>query len=256
MIIKKEMPLQGERVLVRIKKVMPFGAYCELTEYGIDAYLPIKEVASGWIKNIHEFIKEGARDVAEVIFVDRERKAVDVSLKKVNSKGRKDKLNQFALEGRAQKFFEQALDASGTKDSEGKIKAELAEKFETYSDLVEAVITCAPEAKELNIEKGFMEAFREIVAKNIKPKVYKVSYSAELLAQSPRFDIAEVRKLFKDVEGLGVRVTYLGSPHYLLVSEDSSYPKAEERIKQAEGLFEKYSKADAFEFSLKKEKAQ
>ncbi len=256
MIIKKETPEIGERVLIRIKKVMPFGAYCELTEYGIDAYLPIKEVASGWIKNIHEFIREGAREVAEVIFIDKERRAVDISLKKVNSKGRKDKLNQYALEGRAEKLFKQAIEASSTQTSEAKIKEELSKKFEMYSDFVDAAATNPQSIKDINVEKKFIDAFKEIVAKSIKPKVYRVSYSAELLSQNAKFNIAEVKKLFTDVEGLGIRVTYLGSPHYLLVSEDSSYPKAEERMKQAQDILEKYSKADAFEFSLKKEKAQ
>ncbi len=256
MIIKKEMPEAGERVLIRIKKVMPFGAYCELVEYGIDAYLPIKEVASGWIKNIHEFIKEGGRDVAEVIFVDKYKKAVDVSLKKVNSKGRKDKLSQFALEGRGERMFEQAVTAANMKGSEDKLKADLASKFETYSDLVDAVVAEDPSIAGLKVDKKFLDAFKEIVTKSIKPKVFKVSYVAELLSQGPKFNIGEIMKLFREVEGLGIRVTYLGAPHYLLVSEDSSYPKAEGRIKQAEDFFEKYAKVDNFEFSLKKEKAQ
>lgn len=256
MIIKKAMPEPGERVLVRIKKVMPFGAYCELVEYGIDSYLPIKEVASGWIKNIHEFIKEGGRDVAEVIFVDKEKKAVDISLKKVNSKGRKDKLNQFALEGRGEKMFGQAVAAANLKGSEDKLKAELAIKFETYADLVDAVVANAPSIAELKVDKKFLDAFKEIISKSIKPRVFKVSYTAELISQNSRFNIGEVKKLFGEMEGLGIKVTYLGAPHYLLVSVDSSYPKAEDRIKQAESLFEKYSKADSFEFSLKKEKAQ
>ena len=56
MLIKKELPEERELVLVKISKIMPHGAYCELIEYGMDAYLPISEIASGWIKNIHEFI--------------------------------------------------------------------------------------------------------------------------------------------------------------------------------------------------------
>jgi translation initiation factor 2 subunit 1 len=70
---------------------MPHGAYCELVEYKADAYLPIGEVASGWIKNIREFIKEGQKDVAKVVFVDQNKRALDISLKKVTAKEKKDK---------------------------------------------------------------------------------------------------------------------------------------------------------------------
>ena len=71
MIIQKELPDVSEFVIIKITKIMPHGAYCRLIEYNSDAYLPISEVSSGWIKNIHEFIKEGQQDVAKVIFVDR-----------------------------------------------------------------------------------------------------------------------------------------------------------------------------------------
>ena len=80
MIIPKKLPDKGDIVLIKINKVMRYGAYCELVEYKMDAYLPIGEVASGWIKNIHEFIREGQKDAAKVSFIDPAKNTVDISL--------------------------------------------------------------------------------------------------------------------------------------------------------------------------------
>ncbi|MDE1761948.1 MAG: S1 RNA-binding domain-containing protein [Candidatus Micrarchaeota archaeon] len=238
MIVKKEMPEVGELVLMRIKKVMPFGAYCELVEYNHDAYLPIKEVASGWIKNIHEFLKEGQKGVVKVVYIDRDKRAIDVSLKKVTKKEEKDKINDFNLEKRAENFYSQALDASGLKEKNAEVQSELSKKFMTYSDLIN-LFAEGKEPTGVKLSQKFIDAMKEIVAKNIKPKVYIVSYVAEVTTYDTKKGIAMIKKAFSEVEKLGVQVNYLGAPRYRMMSEDSSYPKAEERIKQATVILEK-----------------
>jgi len=133
MIIPKEIPDVGEKVIIKVKKIMPFGAYCSMTEYrDEEAYLPIKEVASGWIKNIHEFLKEGKTDVAKVIYVDKEKKAVDVSIKKVNEKEYKDKLNSYNMEKRYEALFKQVLTATKNEAQEQHIREALSHSFNIY----------------------------------------------------------------------------------------------------------------------------
>ncbi|MDE1856415.1 MAG: hypothetical protein KGH49_04250, partial [Candidatus Micrarchaeota archaeon] len=114
----------------------------------------------------------------------------------------------------------------------------LAKKFTTYSD----IINLFAEGKEpagIKLNPKFVAAMKEIVAKNIKPKVYIVSYVTEVTTYDTKKGIAMIKKAFGEVEKLGVRVNYLGAPRYRMMSEDSSYPKAEERIKQATTILEK-----------------
>jgi translation initiation factor 2 alpha subunit (eIF-2alpha) len=120
---------------------MPYGAYCELQEYKKDAYLPISEIASGWIKNIHEFIKEGQKTVGKVLSVDKEKKTIDISLKKVTQKEKLTKQNEFSIEKRYEKLFEQALILSKQETKKEKIKEELANKFITYTNLFNTLLT-------------------------------------------------------------------------------------------------------------------
>ncbi len=248
MIIQRDLPEMGEIILVNITKIMPHGAYCELVEYKADAYLPIGEVASGWIKNIHEFIKEGQRDVAKVVFVDRSRKALDVSLKKVTAKEKKDKINDYNLEKRAEKFFTQAVKAAQKESRSEEIKMKVAEKFPTYSELLDAVVE--GKDSEVALDADVKKAFQEIVAKNIKPKIYTVGYSLELKTLNGKGNVNLIKKAFEEVEKLGVEVLYEGAPHYKLSAEGSSYPIVEGKIKEAEKVLKKYD--NALSISIKK----
>ena len=236
MIYPKKLPENGELVIVRIRKIMPFGAYCDLVEYNLDAYLPIKEVAPGWIKNIHEFIKEGQQRVAKVVFVDPEKKAIDLSLKKVTKKEEKDKISQYNLEKRSEKLFEQALVESKKENKKEEIKAALAQKFQNYSDVIEAIIS----GEDIGaIDSEFKDKFVEIVKKNIRPKKYKVSYIAEIEDYDTERGIDIIKSALSKVKATGVEVLYLGAPHYKLSAEDIDYHSAESKIKKAEEILKK-----------------
>lgn len=248
LILQKNLPELSEIVLVKINKIMPHGAYCNIIEYKVDAYLPIGEIASGWIKNIHERIKEGQRDVAKVVFVDPSRRAIDVSLKKVSTKEKKEKVSEYTLEKRAEKFFIQALGAVHKEAKAEEIKRKVATKVQTYTELLDLV-------HEGRLEKGLLDedlrsAFFDIVSKNVKPKVYTVSYTVELTAVSGKGSIKQIRKAYGEVEKLGVTVIYEGAPHYKISAEGPSYAVAEGKIKEAQQVLQNY--ANAFTITVKK----
>lgn len=253
MITQRELPVVGELILVRVKKVMPFGAYCELVEYkNLDSYLPIKEVASGWIKNIHEFLKEGQRSVAKVVFIDKEKRAIDISLKKVTKKEEKDKINEFNLEKRAENFFTQAANKAGTPPAEKiEILGEIAKKYQSYNDVIIMLSEGGAPFQGIKVSEKFVQMLKEVVEKNIRPKVYMVSYIAELTVYNTKDGIEVIKKNLKEVEKIGVRVNYLGAPRYHLSSEGDSYPKAEEKISKAKAILEEIPEAT---LNMKKDK--
>lgn len=250
MLIKKELPEERELVLVKISKIMPHGAYCELVEYGVDAYLPISEIASGWIKNIHEFIKEGQKDVGRVITIDRNKRAIDVSLKKATTKEKSDKINEYNLEKRYEKLFDQAIIATKLVSEKAEIIKEMSSKINTYTELIQLFID-KKDASHVVKNKELQKALAEIVSKNIKPKRYEVSYTIELRSVDKNTGINQIRKLLEEIKQKGVEVLYLGAPRYRLTSEGSDYPKAEGRIKEAQRLIEKQK---VFVYSIKSDK--
>lgn len=225
-------------MLIRITKIMPHGAYCELTEYKLDAYLPISEIASGWIKNIHEFIKEGQSDAAKVVFIDPVKKAVDVSLKKATTKEKKDKINEYTLEKRAEKFFNNALKAAHVEEQAQQIKEKVAQSVPTYAELLEQVREDGDEKSMLG--KDLRAALKDIVTKNYKPKVYVVNYELSLRSLGTKGDISMIKKALGEVSKMGVSVLYEGAPHYKLTAKGESYPVVEGKIKQAEAVLSQY----------------
>ena len=241
MIINKELPSDGDFVLIKISKIMPYGAYCSLTEYNLDAYLPISEISSGWIKNIHEFIKEGQQDVAKVIFVDKEKKAVDISLKKVNPNEKKEKINEYRLEKRAEGLFNQAIIATKNNDKKPEIISKLSTKAPTYTEIINDSYSDKDYLTSL-LGETLSKALHEIVVKNTKPKVCKVSYVVDMKTTDTKSGVSTIKTIFSDIESLGVKVLYLGAPKYRLIAEDSTYPNAEAKIKKAQKVFEKNSK--------------
>ncbi len=239
MIVAKELPASGEVVLVKINKIMPHGAYCSLIEYNVDAYLPISEVASGWIKNIHEFIKEGQREVAKVVFIDPSKRALDVSLKKITSKQKKDKIGEYNSEKRAEQLFSKALSKlSGAELAD--IKSRLSQKFQTYADVINAAY------ENHDLLKGTMSTeaanlLVEIAKKNIKPKSYTVAYRFEVKALNGKGNINTLKEAFGLVQKAGVSVLYEGAPHYKFTATNKSYPEAEDMIKKSNSILSQFS---------------
>jgi translation initiation factor 2 subunit 1 len=55
-------PSEGELVVVSVTTVKQNGAYVSLDEFeGLEGFIFIGEIASGWVKNIRAFVREGQR---------------------------------------------------------------------------------------------------------------------------------------------------------------------------------------------------
>ncbi|RLG70219.1 MAG: translation initiation factor IF-2 subunit alpha, partial [Candidatus Iainarchaeum archaeon] len=79
-----EYPEIGEIVVVKVKKILSYGVFVELLEYdGLTGFVHISEVASSWVKNIRNFVKENQIRAAKVLKVIPEKEQVDLSFEKV-----------------------------------------------------------------------------------------------------------------------------------------------------------------------------
>jgi translation initiation factor 2 alpha subunit (eIF-2alpha) len=128
------------------------------------------------------------------------------------------------------------------------VKRKVAVKIQTYTELLDTVY-------ENRDEKGLLDediraAFYEIAAKNMKPKVFSVAYTAELSAINGKGNISLIRKAYGEVEKLGVSVIYEGAPHYKIIAKGPSYIEAENKIKAAQQALQKY--AGVFLMTVKK----
>ena len=223
-----ELPEESELVIAVIKKIMPYGAFCALPEYGDrEAFLHVSEVAPRWIKNIHEFISEGQRVVVKVHHVDKEKNQVDVSIKRVSEEEKKRKLELLQNEKRGAKLLEVALE--GTK---GITAAEAALEIEKHFD---DVYTCFREAslkgedvlKKVDLPKAVKTRIWEIATKHIKKPVVSISVIVTMTCFNPAGldSIKEALSVSDDVS-----IHYLGAPKYKVSLSAPDYKSGEKKL--------------------------
>ncbi|MEM2137473.1 MAG: S1 RNA-binding domain-containing protein [Candidatus Anstonellaceae archaeon] len=233
-----DIPEMDELVLVTVKKIMPYGAFCSLDEYGgKESFVHISEVAPRWIKNIHEFLHDGQKLVAKVYHIDEQKNQIDLSLKRVTESERKLKLEESRKEKRADKLFEVALKiAKSTKAEELAARSALSQKHGSVISALEAIGEKGEEALAgMKIEKGLARALLEVAAKSVKKAKVELngiitltSFEAEgmeavkkILASAPKPQDAELH------------ILYLGAPKYQLRVVAEDFKKADKALETA-----------------------
>jgi translation initiation factor 2 subunit 1 len=250
-------PKIGELVIVQVSKVMQFGAYCRLPEYSnIEVFLPIKEVSSGWIKNIREFIHEGQNIVCKVVLYDKDRRSIDVSLKKVTPKETKDKIGKYNLEKRLTALVQQSIKASGVKGTEEKMERIRVEN-RGYSELFQHAISEDEWFENLNIPEKLKEEIKKIIKANMKEKKKEVSYIVTMTSYNTESGASELRSILEDGRKTGVEIFYISAPKYRFSAEGKDYSEAENKIKKALNIAEsRLSKQGVFKFEKEKLKRE
>jgi translation initiation factor 2 subunit 1 len=250
-------PKIGELVIVQVSKVMQFGAYCRLPEYSnTEVFLPIKEVSSGWIKNIREFIHEGQSIVCKVVLYDKERHSIDVSLKKVTPKETKDKIGKYNLEKRLTALVQQSIKASGVKGAEEEMERIRVEN-RGYSELFQHAISEDAWFENLKIPDKLKEEIKKIIKANMKEKKKVVSYIVTMVVYNTESGASKLRTILDEGHKSGVEISYISAPKYRFSAEGKDYIEAENKIKKAMSIAEaKLSKEGIFKFEKEKLKRE
>jgi len=227
-----DLPETDELVLITVKKILPYGAFCTLNEYkNVEGFLHISEVAPRWIKNIHEFLHEGQNLVARVYRVDLEKEQIDLSLKRVSDAERKRKLEDVRRTKRGEKLFEQVIKNAKIGEKEAAdIRARLIAK---HGDLLTAIETISATgevaAADLKIPKRIFATLSEIAQKNIKKPKAEVKCILTLTSYAPN-GIERIHDALAGIprqEGAEFSWTYLGAPRYQLNIIAEDYKTAE-----------------------------
>lgn len=246
-------PKIGELVIAQVSKIMPYGAYCRLPEYdNTEVFLPVKEISSGWIKNIHEFIHDGQKLVCKVIFYDKERATIDISLKRVTPKDTKQKLSEYNLEKRLGSMFMQAVKASGLDQQKKEVSDAALAEFHTYTSLARSADDGTPEFSSSKLPKKLKENIVKLLKANQKQKKFIVSYIMKISTYNTISGATELRGILSAIKGSGVDVRYISAPKYHLIAEGKDYTDAEGKIRLASQLISERLKKGTFEIEKEK----
>jgi translation initiation factor 2 subunit 1 len=254
----KIIPLVGELVIASVTKISKFGAYCKLPEYNdLEVFLPTREVSSGWIKNIREHIHEGQKLVCSVIYHDKEKGTIDISLKRVSPSASKEKIRSYNLEKRLSAVFLQAVKTAKEQENKEALIKTATTEFGTYTNLVQNATNSTNEFAQSKLPKKVKELILKELESKRKQKRFLVAYLATLYTFNTVSGASELRGIMSSIKELGVDVKYIGAPRYRLLAEGSDYASAEAKIKKAEMLVKDRLKKGVFELEkekLKKEK--
>jgi translation initiation factor 2 subunit 1 len=254
-------PDLDEYVIATVRKIMPYGAFCSLDEYGgIETFLHVSEVSSGWIRNIREHVKEGQRIVAKVMRIDSQKNQIDISLKRVTEADRKRKLLSFTNEQRATKLLEhcakkmkvppqQAIDEAGN--------ALVAEFGDLYSAF-EAISNSQPVTSKIKLE--WLAVVTEVAKQEIKQKFAAQRYVLKLESYDGK-GVEIVRNVLSKVassgtsESVKVAVHYVGAPNYFVDATAKDYKTLDKWFSKVTAAVTASIKADLTDFSFDKLKA-
>jgi translation initiation factor 2 subunit 1 len=235
---KAEYPEVGDLVVCSVQNVKNFGAFCSLDEYGgKEGFIHVRDVATGWVKYIRDHVREGQKIVCKVLNVDAERGHIDLSLKQVNDHQRREQIQEWKNEKKAEKLLEivgqkveKTLDEAYVAAGDALIK-----EFGALYSAFEEVKSNADALKDIGLDKMWAAAVTEVANENIQAPSVTIDGMLEL--SNPKPDgIDHVKKALAagmKSDEADVSIHYVGAPRYRITVTAEDYKVAEQELKES-----------------------
>ena len=250
-------PEPGELVVGRVDEIEDFGVFVDLQEYEDKRGLcHISEVAAGWIKNVRDHVNEGQTVVAKVLDVDESAQQIDLSIKDVNDHQRKDTIQEWKNEQKADNWMLLAFGEDISDEQYAAIANELLAEFGSmYDGFEQAAIHGEPALEDADLDDDEVEAIVETARENVS--VPYVTVTGYVTLESPAGDGVDViQEALQAAEGNGevpaseasgrsedgssgvpeevdLEVTYVGAPEYRIRVQAPDYKTAEAELERS-----------------------
>ena len=247
---KKGLPEENDLVFCVVTNVQYNSVFVKIEEYQKSGLIHISEISPGRIRNIRDYVKEGKMIVCKVIKIDKQKGHIDLSLRRVTSIQKKQKIDERKQEQKAEKIIEQLAQKVGVslEKAYADISKVLLPKYDmiqyAFEDLVENKVSIADK-----IPKEYAE-IEEIVKEKIKPK--KVIISGVITISIYHESGVEIVKDALDKASKDTDISYLGAGRYSLVIEASNYKEAERILKESTDAARKVIETNDGSFVFKK----
>jgi translation initiation factor 2 subunit 1 len=228
----RQLPEEGDIVIVSVKQVTGHGAYVSLDEYkGMTGFLHISEIATGWIRNIERYVKPKQKLVLKVIRVDKARAEVDLSLKQVSGEERKSKVIEVKKSEKASAFMEIIKTKNSLTDSQMKeLEEKILQKYDFVYDLFEATARKGIEpVQNLELSAEIAKAIEE-ESKKIQIPHVEIRGILEISIKKPD-GIEIIKTVLSSMESSKnnshVAISYIAAPRYRIVITTENFKSAE-----------------------------
>lgn len=224
----KDKPEEGDFVVVTLADVDKNSAYADLEEYeDIQGLIHISEVSRSWVQDIRKELDEGEKTVAQVI--DTEGDTPTLSLKRVNDKKKRDTMQRWKKEQKAEKFIKDLSEKLGREQEEVyqdigfKMQKEFGTSFHGFE------IAEAEEERLLELfDQEVVENIQDVSRENIDLKQEKLEGKIEM--SFPQGDgLERIKDALSEVEE-GVEINYISAPEYSITAWGRTQELAKKRI--------------------------
>lgn len=217
-------PEEGELVVATVKNVKQNGAYVDLDEFpGIEGFIFIGEIASGWVKNIRGFVRDGQRLICKVMRTRKDGSSLELSLKSVSEERRRTRLQEWKNEQRAHQLLKVLGEKiSWDSDTLEEQSNELIDAFGTLYSAFEEAAMQEGSLTNAGFEGDWILPFIEIAIENIIPPFVELRGILTLSINNTE-GVSVIQEALLSAESLSnaeqeteVKCFYDGAPSYRL----------------------------------------
>ncbi|MFB6126412.1 MAG: translation initiation factor IF-2 subunit alpha [Halolamina sp.] len=231
-------PDRGELVVGEVEEIEDFGVFVDLDEYQDKQGLAhISEVASGWIKNVRDHVREGQTVVAKVLDIDESSQQIDLSLKDVNEHQRKDKIQEWKNAQKADNWMTIAFGDDLDDETYTEVGNAVLAEYDTLYDGFEAAAIHGTDAlADVDLTDEQVQAVVQTARENVSVPYVEVTGYVDL--ECPTADgVDAITEALQAAEGNGevpeeveLEVSYVGSPEYRIQVQAPDYKTAEREL--------------------------
>jgi translation initiation factor 2 subunit 1 len=238
MIRLRDFPEESDLVVCTVRQVKNFGAFVTLDEFdNKEGFIHIAEVTTGWVKYIRDYVREGQKIVCKVLRVNAHKGHIDLSLRLVNEHQKREKIQEWKNEQKAEKLFE-LVAAKLDHEIEASFNDfgfDLIDRFGTLYSAFEQCTINKSILEESGFEGNWIEPFIQIANENIVPPFVNIKGYLEMTCPEPD-GVNHIKESLMAIEKeneVSIKVQYVGAPKYRVLVQAPNYKIAEEELKVA-----------------------
>jgi len=228
---------ENEVTLCTVQEILGTTVFVTLSD-GRKGTIITSEIAPGRIKNIREYVVPNKKIVCKILRIKGDN--IELSLRRVSSKEKKEILQQYKLEQQAKAIFNQIL----KQDSEEILK-KIHEKFASIQEFLE-------KAKQDSglIEQYIPKPFQEQMLKIIQKKRKQIQVLKIIKLKCLQSDgIKRIKKIF-EIKNSDLKITYISAGYFQLSLKAEDYKLANKKIEQIVENLEKSAKENQCEIEI------
>ena len=243
MFIKRSgFPEESDLVMCTVNNIQHNSIFVNIHEYDRQGMITISEVAPGRIRNIRDYVAEGKVIVCKVLYVNKERGYIDLSLRRVSESQRREKNDAVKQELKAEKIIE--MTAHSLKMDAKALYDKIADAFlgsyfyiyQAFDDFLGGNLLLTDV-----LDKNVAETLEKIIREKIKPK--EILIAGDLTINSwEENGIDDIRVALTSVIKDNITVSYLGGGRYRILLKGTDYKTLEKSLKDASDTVTNYMK--------------